>query len=534
MKKNVFYSVVAMFMMLFVASCSQDEIVSVGQPGDGVVRISAKIPGATPNTRADMTVEGYKLHCVMEMLDASGTSLGQITAEDGDINAAEGTVNFQFDRNEIDGEIAKYLFWVDYVSATDAKGFYKTGNLQAVEYDGNKKAALFNNPAVDAFCGAVDATADNQINVTLTRPLSRIAIKVEDLAELGLDSYTKIIPNINGATQYDVNGKSTSAAMTLGLPEGETIDVVKEGTFAFYAYIFTGTVIAKATTITFSNDDGTAQKQVKLTAEQVKSLQANVSVNLVPEEDEPVEPVEDIVTVSIQIDNSFGEKDETPSVGDEETVAPAMRVGSYVNANGEVVTDAGEAVAIVFDMAADDAIDNYGEDFTGKTVKAWAVAIGEAVQNTWISSGATLAVIEGVENLSSMTGAENNILGYANTKAIEANGATAITGATFPALEVCTGWTPALTGSNTSGWYMPAIGQVKRLCDAMANEAFTTALGENTIEGVILSSTIYTNASGTNPMGIQFTSTDSNYGTIRTQRADGAYGALPIMTIFAE
>ena len=49
MKKNFFYSVMAVFTLLFMAACSQEEIISSNETNGGKVVLSVNVSGATPD-----------------------------------------------------------------------------------------------------------------------------------------------------------------------------------------------------------------------------------------------------------------------------------------------------------------------------------------------------------------------------------------------------------------------------------------------------------------------------------------------------
>lgn len=73
MKKNFFYSVMAVFTLLFMAACSQEEIISSNETNGGKVVLSVNVSGATPDTRAVADVQGYVMRCIMEAVDSEGT-----------------------------------------------------------------------------------------------------------------------------------------------------------------------------------------------------------------------------------------------------------------------------------------------------------------------------------------------------------------------------------------------------------------------------------------------------------------------------
>lgn len=123
MKKNFFYSVMAMFTLLFMAACSQEEIISNNGTNGGKVVLSVNVSGATPDTRAVADVDGYVMRCIMEAVDSEGTVI-EGTRMVQPVTAGKAT--FEFEKN---ASAANYLFWADYVEGTDindAKKWFTT------------------------------------------------------------------------------------------------------------------------------------------------------------------------------------------------------------------------------------------------------------------------------------------------------------------------------------------------------------------------------------------------------------------------
>ena len=241
MKKNLFYSVMALCMAFF-ASCSQEEIVSTNGGGDNKVRLSVNVSGAQPNTRAtqSLDVEGYVMRCIAQAVNADGTLIDGFSQT---VSVVDGTAHFEFEAPE---GAANYLFWADYVSGSDYtasnSAFYDAEDLTAVGYRLNQSANLFNNQAADAFCGSV--AADNITgNVTLKRPFTRLAVRQSQVESMGLTGLTNIIPNINAGTDYNVYSKATAtkASIRLNAEQNETLTALtsdKDADFYFFCYAF--------------------------------------------------------------------------------------------------------------------------------------------------------------------------------------------------------------------------------------------------------------------------------------------------------
>lgn len=504
MKKNVFYSVMAMFMMLFVASCSQDEIVSVNQPGDGMVRLSVNVSGATPTTRADISVPNYTMQCIMEIRDASGSLIGSQLKET--VDTSTGTVTFSYNTNDYPGA-SQYLFWAQYLDG-EGNAFYKTSDLTKVTFDGNKKASLFNNEAVDAFCASVDAVSSGSTNVTLKRPLSRIAVKTEDMQSLIDAGYTTITPSINGANVYNVSTKSATDVITLGLGADETLTVA-DGNFCFYCYVFTGSAITKNTTISFVNASE-EKKTITLEASEMINIGSNSSVTLVPAEDpDPEEPGENI-EVSVSIDDLF-EGEERPAV---------LEVGAYINASGEPTNDADEAIAVVYAMAG--AADNstYGD---GKTVAAYAISLNKATNRNKLGEYSNLS-------LSVTDDANNAYAGYTFSNAIKTALSTVEDATAYQMFDSFfnSSLVPATASEKLSEWYIPSIAQLQAAL-GQTNEKLVAALkGAYTSNYYCASSTV--TAEGV--QGVIYNIEEGSVGKPEVMNSNASAVVFPVVTIF--
>ena len=477
MKKNFLYSLTALFVMLF-ASCSQEEIVSTADAGmgDNKVRLSVNLSDEDFYSRASQSldVEGYVMRCICQAVNAEGTLIegfNQITS------VTNGTASFEF---EAPAGVANYLFWADYVAGTDIEAtksaLYNATSLLEVKYNGNKKAALFNNPAADAFC-AVASAANIGGSITLKRPFSRIAIKASDLAQLGLTGLDIITPNINAAQGYSVLNKTTSAAVTYSLGTDETLNVAT-GDLAFYCYVFpVNNTVTKNTSIKFTSASDETGKTIQLTAAEMQELSSspNNAIYLTPDEDQPVQPGDETVKVEIVIDNEYtGEEGgSTEEPGTEPTPSTEMEVGSYVNAAGEVVATAADAAGIVFAIGAigNDVPANYSAALQGKTIKAYAVALEnvaasrQQINAEAIAAGLTVA---------------SPVNGTQNTEAL----LTAISGSNFATTYSSWVTDNATNGENVSSWYIPALPQLQQFMNMLFTMGETSATGTDAFKGM--------------------------------------------------
>lgn len=451
MKKNFFYSVMAVFTLLFMAACSQEEIISSNETNGGKVVLSVNVSGATPDTRAVADVQGYVMRCIMEAVDSEGTVI-EGTRMVQPVTAGKAT--FEFEKN---ASAANYLFWADYVEGTDIndakKVVYNAETLTNITYRLNKTNGLFNNPAADAFCAAV-ATGDLSGSVTLKRPFTRIAVKTADVKELGLTGLTRINPNLYAGAGFNVaTGKATTKGQFQATVDSY-VPVLTDGEFAFYCYVL-ATVAdeTRISAITFSNEDGSATKSIQLTADQMMSLQSNTSVSLKPGDDK--------IKVEIVIDDAFEGEETDP---EEPQPAGELKVGAYINAQGEVVAEATDAVAVVFSMAegkADNSV--YAE---GKTAKAYAVSLNKAINRLRLGDCSTLS-------LATTDDASQAYAGYSFSNSIktafDAMEGDKSTLQIFNAFFTNNELTP-VSASNLSEWYIPSIAQIT---DFMALEDAT-------------------------------------------------------------
>lgn len=522
MKKNFLYSVMALFMVL-LASCSQEEIISENN-GNGKVTISVGVPGGAA-TRAGMpAVEGVIRRCIMQVVDENGIAIeGEKMKQTEEVTGE--TVTFTF--NEPTGNYS-VVFWADYVTNKTKDYVYNTTQLPIIGYQGNKDNMFTN--AGDAFCGKI---AKGTTSTTLKRPFDKIVIGSTNKELFG--KYTKItIGNFNVPTGYNImDGTCGNIADTptaqIRLDE-RAINNAETGEWAYF-YIFPSknqTSTDLALNVTLSTDDETPEKQTL--AVTIKDMPTDA--NMIGNVDITEIPAKEI-EVTVSFDDKFQDKGD--STEPEEPATPEeIKVGSYIDANGKVTATENEAVAIVFDLATDDNISNYGEAFAGKKIKGWAIAMGKASQVQWMTGADALAEITDITPITN-TDKATDINGYGNTQSIKNNGTTCIPGATFPALEACINWS-VQAPQNTSGWYMPAAVQVQRLHTAWSENTFSAKLtNDNVINGVILSSSMYKNSSDVlNPLGVLFNSADATgkNGKINAQSFSNNYGARPILTIF--
>ncbi len=420
MKRNLLYTALALGMGF--ASCSQDETAPGAQSG-GDITISVQAP--LSQSRASVTVPtGYSLKCVMQLLDSEDATVG--SQKTGTVDSSTGQVSFTVTGDE-QATATKALFWADYVP-TDGTKVYNTSDLKAVTY--NTTAFDMSNEtlmaACDAYCGTLSEIADNA-TVTLVRPFTKIGVTPKNPEE------------VSGATSITVSYTAPSSYSVL------TGDCTGDGT----AVTYTNTSFAPAQGAWFANYIFAPVSATKLNSAVTMTLGGGVSKEIViPADKLPLDANMEVsgdftiegtkvadITINVGVDPDWKKPE-----------APEMTVGSYINAQGEVVTDSEQAVAIVFQLGAigSDIPANYPEALQSKTIKGYAVAL---------------------ENVSA-TRAANTPNEGTTTEASVTNGTQstadllAIASADFKS--AYTSWTSAhtLSGSALSDWYIPTINQL--------------------------------------------------------------------------
>ncbi len=518
MKKNLLYSMLAVCLMLF-ASCSQEEILSTngGNNGDNIVRLTVNVTDMQPATRAALDVDGHVMRCIAQAVNADGTLIDGFNEKAEVVN---GAANFEFEAPE---GVATYLFWADYVIGSDytATGseveYYNATKLTSVGYQSNKRTALFNNEALDAFCANVAASGISSL-ITLKRPLTRISVRRTEPKLEGLDI---IAPNINGARSFNVANGTCAEAVTLTPTTAdnvaETVDALTSGDYSFFCYVFVEDNITKNSTIKFTSATDETGRTLSLTADEMKKLDSNTHFNLVPKEDGGGdEPGDDnIIEVDIVIDSEY---DETQEPADPN----ALKVGDYINAAGEKVTDASSAVAVVYALAGKTDNSNYGS----KTVKAYAISLSKA-----IAGRSALGNTYDTDLQLAATAVDYS--GYEFTSAIEA-AMSSHTASDYPAFNAFfnNNELTDLTGANLSDWYIPSITQLE---DALAYSADNATLKANLMETHTSNYYLASSSVVENNLvrGIIY-NTDGTYGKAQNITNSASAYIFGFVTIFAD
>lgn len=506
MKKNFIYSALTLIMCLF-AACSQEEIISESGQGGKVVKMTIGVPGGA-TTRAIPSVEGAKLRCIMQVVNTSNAAIeGEGMRQVQEVTADKITFTFTAPEEEY-----KCLFWADFVSDVNTDNIYNTTNLANITYNKTDNAVF--SAAADAFCGVV---ANGASTILLKRPFTKVSVAPNNAGSFS--DYKALAVSYDAPSGFNMVTKAVgNTAQRVTFTNG-AFNAASGAWFS--SFIFAPANVDKLNSaITMQLSGGTGGNKT-LTIEAGKvPLTENYDVN------GKFDAAEGSSSTSVEV--SFDDEFDKPEV-------KAPVVGDYFYADGtwganETSTSGSTAIGIVFDLATDDVIENYNGDFSGKTIKGWVIALSDNTnaKSSWIENG-TLVAITDVQMPSSIEVAANELKGYANTKGITTNGTTEISGATFPAHAVCTGWEPK-NPNGTSGWYMPSSGQLKRLHTAWTN---TNNL-KSVLNGTYLSSSLYdAKANGIVPLGVLFdVSNEAQNGVIRAQKATSQYLTRPILTFF--
>ena len=174
----------------------------------------------------------------------------------------------------------------------------------------------------------------------------------------------------------------------------------------------------------------------------------------------PAEVPEEGETIEIEVD--FGEDYENEPV---DPNAP-LAVGDYINANGEKVATAEEAIAVVFALAGEQ---TDASSYTG-TVEAYAVSLTKAAGRAYLSAeGDTWTP---VLVATTTTDTDSPYSGYQ----LSSDMMTAVGDFESRLFTAYTTWLGSSNSvSNSSGWYIPSYAQLQDIL-ALDNDALKAGL----------------------------------------------------------
>lgn len=328
MKKLLIYAL-AIAAIAGMTSCSQ-EIDSPAASADGgkLVTVDVQIPLNDGIARAVPQIpEGYKLRCIMQLLDPQGNPLADSRMVE-EVEAGAENVRFSFIA-PADGYQGA-MFWADYVQTLDTDYLYNTDDLKAITYVGANAAGAFDNPAADAFYGYL---LSGNSSLTLQRPFTRITFKCADNSYA---AYTTVkVTSMAAPTAFNVVNGNTGAFDT-SLASGE-LTVGDNGEW-FSTYLFVGN--NSGATLGEDND-------IKLTL-----TGAEPALDLTVEgENVPLTRNYDITALISSTGGDLTDIDVNFPGGMVNPDAPAeIAVGNYVNADGtySATYDSDKCVGVVF------------------------------------------------------------------------------------------------------------------------------------------------------------------------------------------
>lgn len=409
---------------LTLASCSSTDEPAAGAGSD--ISISVTAPVASMSRAAVEVPQGYTMRCLLQLLDEQNNAVGQ--QKSAVIDAATGTGTFIITAAEQELG-AKALFWAEYVDGA-GKSCYNTADLKAVSYsvtDFNLADAA-SIKATDAFCGKLDALKDG-VNVTLVRPFANVNFTPSNPEKVA--AAKKMEVSYTAPAAYNVfNGTAAGTA---------------ELTYTNVA--FDATATPWFSTFVFAPVDKTA-----LESEMTISLSEGLTQTITIESGKVVlnpnyhiyvtGTIGDVelsdITVSVGVDPGYNVPE-----------APKFEVGAYVNAAGETVATAAEAVGIVFYEGAikDDKIENYPAKYAGKTIKGYAVALENVKPTRQTLSTEAVTGLEETKWINGTQGTEAFLQAFA--------------GSAFDS--TFTEWLAAnpTEGENVTEWYIPSISQAR-------------------------------------------------------------------------
>ncbi|WP_274972283.1 DUF6562 domain-containing protein [Bacteroides fluxus] len=452
MKKNFLYSVMALFVIL-LASCSQEEIISENSE-NGKITVSVGVPGSA-TTRAGMPeVESMTRRCIMQVVDENGTAIeGEEMRQTTEVTGDK--VNFSF--TEPEGEYS-VVFWADYVTSIAKDNCYNTAALPNVTLAHNKNTMF--TAAGDAFCGKM--AKGGSTSIVLKRPFNKIVVGSTNKEAFGECKEIQIA-EFSVPDGYNIMSKTCSAAKNIKRERIAMNDATTGEWTSFFVFAPSNQTDTKLELpiMLYKEGDATDAPAIKFTA----STSAPTDENMIGSMDIPNIPA-DKVDVEISFDDKFTNDGSTEP---EEPVVPGeMKVGSYINAAGEVVTDAANAVGIVFALEAlnGDVAANYPETLKSKTIKGYAVAISNAAptRQQIIADNETLTFTMPEKPTNGTQTTEALLNGIGSEKAFVTTYNTWVN-------------EHALTGANLSAWYIPTFDQLKYFANMLFTIGDITATG---------------------------------------------------------
>lgn len=410
-------------------ACSNDEVVPAGATTDITVSVTTD---AAAGSRALATLEGYTLTAVMQLVDDNGATVGtQATAD-----ASVGSASFTIKADDIDAGASKAIFWAEYVPTASAAKVYNSADLTNItlavtDFDATTMAAA------DAFAGTI-TTLSNGASATLTRPMVQFNFRPNNPEVATGD--TKLTTTYETTSGYNVlTGNCSDAYQAVTITNAAFNAATKDAWVTSY-------IFAPANLSTFDKEitmtlEGPAAGSFAIAAGTLP-MDANYILNITGDINLGTPSNPDVI-VNIDINGNYVN----------EPKPATFEVGSYVNAAGVPVSNLEDAAAVIYYVGAqagDDA-SLYPAEFSGKTIKGYAVALLDAVPTRAQFNSATIPA--GLEPCQGLTnGSINQAVVFA------ALGESAF-------VNTWNAWVAAnplsAVGTTTTNWYLPARSQME-------------------------------------------------------------------------
>lgn len=331
MKKSIL-CMLGLAGLLGMASCSEELDAPAANDGGKAVNVTVNLPLSDNSSRAIPEIPaGYKLRCIMQLLDAQGNPM----ADKRVVNeVAAGAENVRFSFVAPADGYQGAMFWADYVKDLDQDYLYTTTDLKAVGYNAANVADAFNNPAADAFYGYM---LSGNTSITLERPFTRLTFKCADNAYA---AYTNVkVTSMAAPAAFNVvngstNGFDTSVA-------SNDLAVGADGVW-FSTYLFVGdnagANLGEGNNIALTLTGAEPALNLTVKGENVP-LTRNYDITAMVSATSG-----DITDITVEFPGGMVDPDRPREI----------EIGDYVNADGtySAVYDAAKAVAIVY--AVDD------------------------------------------------------------------------------------------------------------------------------------------------------------------------------------
>lgn len=426
MKKSLF-SLLGLAALLGMASCSEEIDAPVSAEGGQPVSVTVNIPLGDNVSRAVPTIpEGYKLRCIMQLLDAEGNPIADKRMVN-EVEAGAENVHFSFVA-PADGYQGA-MFWADYVKNLDEDNLYTTADLKAVGYNTANAAEAFNNAAADAFYGYM---LSGNTSITLQRPFTRITFKCADNSYA---DYTAVKVNSMAApTAFNVVNGSTTGSEALASADL----AVGEGGEWFSTYLFVGdnagATLGEGNNIELTLSGTGKPLDLTIKGEDVPMTRNYDITALISSTGG------DLTDITVEFPGGMVDPDKPREIA----------VGDYVNADGttSIAFDAAKAVAIVY--AVDD-------------TKAYAMSL-------WNSPRKALFATE--DAYTGTIATSNALFAEPFTSSYWTDFVTAtasISSEFMNGFNTFAGEHP-LTGSNLSAWYVPCPSEMKTIIGMLFND----------------------------------------------------------------